>query len=325
LYEVAFSSEGVETNFTFMRLMKVLKVMRTLRTVRVLRVFRELRLMIESMFSSMRSLFWACIMIALVNYIFGACFAQAMAIHLSEMGDDELAMKSQEIIMYWGSVARSMDTLYMCSTSGESWRFPSAYLHSFSPWLYGVFLIYISFFLFVVVNTLTSIILEAVMSNAWKNKQENVAHEMRKRDVYVKQFEALYMKLNMDEPGSLSFAELEKKFADPKMVAFMHALEIEVSDVEQFFSSLATNGTDAVDLQSFVDGCMRLKGVARSLDLACLANAHTNLCKRQTDFEKRLWHELSKVSKTSTVIVDALNDLTDRITSLDRASSVLPL
>merc|ERR1711972_704328 len=108
---------------------------------------------------------------------------------------------------------------------------------------------------------------------SWKNKQESVAHEMRKRDSYVKQFEHLYRKLDMDESGPLRFEDLERKFADPKMVAFMQALEIDVNDVEQFFSSLATNGTDAVDLQSFVDGCMRLKGVARNLDLACLANA----------------------------------------------------
>jgi len=304
LVAVSTGFMGGGTNFSFMRLLKVLKVLKTLRTVRVLRMFRELRLMIHSVFGSIRSLFWAIIMISLVTYIFGCCFTQAMALSLDELPESETAEKEQ-ILFYWGSVLRSMNTLYWCSTGGENWRFPAMHLLNFSLPIYCLFLVYISFFLFVVVNTLTSIIIEATMHSASKERSEVINEELKRKHYYIKSFEALYRRLE-EGSGGVTIDQLEKHLADEEMQAFMQSLDIDASDINQFFASLSSDTSGSIDLDTFVVGCMKLKGSARSMDLMCLYHSHMNLVRSSKLFEERTLKQLMKLEASTDAVMRAL-------------------
>merc|ERR1740121_2840658 len=54
------------------------------------------------------------------------------------------------------------------------------------------------------------------------------------------------------------------------MDALLASLDLEISDVDAFFNLLDYDGNGAVDIDEFTLGCMRLKGTARSLDVARL-------------------------------------------------------
>merc|ERR1719469_1204369 len=47
-------------------------------------------------------------------------------------------------------------------------------------------------------------------------------------------------------------------------------LELDVSQAHDFFELLDTDGSNEVSLAEFMDGCMRLKGQARSVDVNML-------------------------------------------------------
>jgi len=177
--------------------------------------------------------------------------------------------------------------LYMSSTSGDSWRFAALPLWEVSVFVYWLFLIYIAFFLFVVVNTLTSIIIEATMSNAAKERHEIIQDELKKKASYVSSFKELYSKLDDDGSGDVSMGELSKHLHDAEMLAFMQSLDLDASDIEQFFSALSINGELSVDVETFVVGCMKLKGSARSMDLLSLCHAHRRLAIHQRRWESR--------------------------------------
>jgi len=276
-------------------------------------MFRELRLMIESVFGSLKSLIWALLMIAMVTYIFGCIFTQAMALHLTDLGAEGGAdggadggKAVAEIMYYWSTVLRSMNTLYMCSTSGESWRYPSDHLYNFSGFVYVLFVVYISFFSFVVVNSLTSIIIEATMHHATHERSEVIAEELKRKRSYISQFEQLFKKLDDDHSGDISLDELEKHLNDEGMLAFMQSLDIDASDISQFFSLLALDGSNAVDVESFVVGCMKLKGTARSMDLLCLYNSHVNLSRAHRRFEQKVSEDMGRLQESTQAVLRIL-------------------
>lgn len=282
------------TNFSFMRLLKTWKMMRTWRTIRVLRMLRELRLMLSSVFGGIRSMLWALLMVALVTYMFSCCFTQAMAIHLSDIPEED-ENKKKAILRSWGSVLLSMDTLFMCSTGGDDWKVPSTHLREFSGMIYALFLIYISFFLFVVTNTLTSIIMEGTMTRATTEKSDIIASRLKQKYEHIKLFKELYSRIDADNSGDLSMDEMHRHMQDQRAVAFFQSLDIDVSDVEQFFGTLSQDGTTSVDLETFVIGCMKLKGTARSMDLQCLYSSYVCFARSTKHFQEGLALELASL------------------------------
>jgi hypothetical protein len=233
-------------------------------------------------------------LIVLVTYVFGCLFTQSVAIFLSTTPEAAPEIK-ETLLAYWGSVSLAMDTLYQASTSGDGWRFAAQPLWEISWYAYALFLIYIAFFLFVVVNTLTSLIIEATITNAAKESHQVIQDEYKKKAAYVNKFKELYANLDADHSGDISLSELSRYLTDPALLAFMESLEIDASDIEQFFAAVSGDGELSVDVETFVVGCMKLKGNARSMDLLSLCHAHRKLAFRHRVYESRVLAEFGVV------------------------------
>mmetsp|Transcript_61352 Transcript_61352/g.109179 ORF Transcript_61352/g.109179 Transcript_61352/m.109179 type:complete len:115 (+) Transcript_61352:2-346(+) len=78
---------------------------------------------------------------------------------------------------------------------------------------------------------------------------------------------SLFNKMEMDANARVTAEEFSKHIHDTKMVAFCEAMEVEPADLIAFFSALSGNGKHSVDLDTFVVGCMKLRGTAKSADL----------------------------------------------------------
>jgi len=132
---------------------------------------------------------------------------------------------------------------------------------------YTLFLFYISFFLLVVMNTLTSLFLEATIQNADKDKDTVVRETIRKKKEYMKRAAELFEILDADGSGEITEEEFEMHAKDPEMVAFASSLDVDVTDIAQFYDVLSCQGKFKVDCETFVVGCMASKGSAMSLDI----------------------------------------------------------
>merc|ERR1712190_432199 len=72
----------------------------------------------------------------------------------------------------------------------------------------------------------------------------------------------------------ITYDQFARSANDPDVLAFAETLEIELFDLKQFFSVLSANNKRPVNLESFVIGCIKLKGMAKSMDLLDLIYAH---------------------------------------------------
>jgi len=265
--DLTAAQQGTGGNVVFLRVVRLMKMLKLLRMVRIMRMFKELRLIVTSIKGSLKSMFWAILLILIITYIVGICFLQAGTTYLQESGKNLSEEEIATIKEYWGRLSMAMLSLYMASTNGTGWKEMANSLIPVGYPFYMLFLLYIAFFMFVVMNTLTSLFIEATISNAEKDNHMLIRTELQKRSAYLQRAEELFQKMDQDESGDISEEEFRKHADDPEMLAFASSLELDVSDIAQFYSVLSCRGKYPVDMDTFVVGCLKLKGSARSLDL----------------------------------------------------------
>jgi len=81
------------------------------------------------------------------------------------------------------------------------------------------------------------------------------------------------------------------------MIAFASSLELDVTDIAQFYSMLSCRGKYTVDVDTFVNGCIKLKGAARSMDLQGLIA-----------LQKRNSHNIEQLSDVCDHILAAMQE-----------------
>lgn len=65
----------------------------------------------------------------------------------------------------------------------------------------------------------------------------------------------------------MSLAELEKHLDNPWVKAYFSGLDIDPSEATVIFTLMDTDGSNSVSIDEFVDGTMKLKGHAKSIDI----------------------------------------------------------
>merc|ERR1719203_494940 len=78
------------------------------------------------------------------------------------------------------------------------------------------------------------------------------------------------MELDTSQSGSLTIDEFQKHIEDDKIQAIFRSRHIDLGHVQTLFFLLDVDETGDVDMEEFVQGVLRLKGGATSMDLAVL-------------------------------------------------------
>jgi len=302
---VILINKDFKSNLVILRTLRVIRFFKVLRMVRVFRLFKELRLIVASITGSMKSMFWAVMHIVIITFIVGITFLQASTSYLQDNKGNVTEEEIQAIQANWGRLTTAMLALYMASTGGDGWRSMANALIPVGYPFYILFLLYISFFLFVVMNTLTSLFIENTIQNAEKDKSMVIRDTIQQKKDYMKRAVELFQSLDQDGSGVITEEEFEMHATDAEMVAFASSLEIDVVDVAQFYDMISCGGKYSVDCETFVVGCMALKGTARSMDLQGLVA-----------LQKRAGDTLDTVAWECRQILAQIEDLTHQKLSL---------
>merc|ERR1712032_985818 len=146
-------------NISFMRVLRILRMVKVMRLIRVLRFFRELRKMMFSILACMTSLMWALMLLFLIMFLFSILFLQGAIGFLEEKGNFDAHHADFE--RWYPSLYSTMFSLVLVITGGTDWLEvvrPLREIH----WAYElIFIFYILFVIFGVVNVLTGVFLES--------------------------------------------------------------------------------------------------------------------------------------------------------------------
>mmetsp|Transcript_81507 Transcript_81507/g.253020 ORF Transcript_81507/g.253020 Transcript_81507/m.253020 type:complete len:595 (+) Transcript_81507:97-1881(+) len=252
-------------NISVLRVARVVRVVRVARVIRVMRFFRELRMMIFSILGSMKSLAWVILILAMTFFMFGITFTSATTVFLDTLDKFQDAGNA-DLVEHFATLDRSILTLFMAMSGGNDW---SLYYHALDPlpMHQGLFLLYITFAVFAVVNVVTGVFVETALGANHADKEVVVHEELEAKKAYLKSMREVFDEMDEDDTGCISISEFENKLNDERVIAYFNALKLDVSDARTLFRLLDYDQSNEVNIDEFLTGCYQLQGESRSLDM----------------------------------------------------------
>jgi len=210
-------------------------------------------------------------------YMFAIMFTSAASeyitglqsmMHLSSQQSASL----QSLQLSFGTVMRSMRTLYESVTGGHDWGVTADHLREIhTAWLV-MFLFYQFFATFAMMNVVTGVFCNGAIEGAQQDHNEVLAAHVASVDMYVKQFRALFKQIDTNHSGTISAQELEQHLEDPAVKAYFLSVDIQPHEAETVFALIDKEIDSDIDLEEFILGCVGLRGNARAVDLARMSH-----------------------------------------------------
>merc|ERR1719253_2421034 len=93
-----------------------------------------------------------------------------------------------------------------------------------------------------------------------------VTDTIKHKAMYTDKLHQFFIEADTSGDGYMSFEEFQELLTHPKALTYMATLELDVHEAESLFL-LLDDGDDKVSFDKFVQGIVRLKGQARSMDV----------------------------------------------------------
>jgi len=259
---------NVLTNMRLLRILRIAKITRAFRIVRLVRFIRSLRTLLLCIGRTLRAMAWSAVLLALIIFLFGLIFTDICTEYLAQdTVDVELATFLE---LRSGSLVDSMHTLYASITGGFTWIEARDAFARISPIWGLLFETYIAFCNFAVLNVMTGVFCQSAIESAEKDHELNLESVSQEKEKYFRAVRRLFTQLDQNSDGGITRKEFERAWSDPVLQTVFDALEISSTDAWDLFRQLDRDGSGEVDVDEFLEGCMMIKGPARSIDVVCI-------------------------------------------------------
>eukprot|EP00405_Crypthecodinium_cohnii_P007411 CAMPEP_0206422920 /NCGR_PEP_ID=MMETSP0324_2-20121206/2380_1 /ASSEMBLY_ACC=CAM_ASM_000836 /TAXON_ID=2866 /ORGANISM="Crypthecodinium cohnii, Strain Seligo" /LENGTH=428 /DNA_ID=CAMNT_0053887397 /DNA_START=137 /DNA_END=1423 /DNA_ORIENTATION=- len=262
---------------------KILNVLRTARLARMVRVaqrvhaFKEAWMLIRGLSDSVRTLFWTCVVVCFVTYIFAIFGLLAIIMPLQERYNEllsqqatdedslETVLKLEEVLEISTGMDQLMYTLIQI-LMGDSYHSFTRTIMKHLQWSWLYFYSYIAVAVLVLMNLVTAIIVDNALSTSRMDEESQVKQKEMAKDRDIRELKKLFDTMDADGSGTLSWDEFKDSFDDPEMSKKWVLLDFQPGECRELFS-LLDDGDGEIATEEFFDGLRRMKGLAQSKDI----------------------------------------------------------
>lgn len=267
------------SGFRLLRVMKIARLVRAIRVVKVLRFIRALRVLVFSIIHTMRSLVWSLVLLFVIMYSFGILFADAITDYILQNGDHIPQHIADGLVRHFGSLVTSMNTLFRAISGGVTWEAPAEFLHYVGPEWTCVFTFYVAFCCFAVLNVMTGVFCHSAITGAEKDQDLVVQALLHEKVAIKNKLMELFERVD-DGTGRIGLAEFEMQFENESVKAVFESLGLGTMDAWTLFQILDSDGNRFIDMDEFVESCIRNRGSAKAVDV-CALRHQINKVRRQ--------------------------------------------
>jgi len=259
LTEVVIAAAGLGGSLSAMRL---LRMIRCIRLLRICRSVQELRTIVYSIVKTFRMLLWTVVLLASLVYMVSVYFTQVVADSLRDRPD--LAGEAPGLARRYGTLARTMQSMSQAISGGISWYELADPLYDHVSAANGLlFYAYIAFSVFAMMNVITGIMVESALQSAKERRDSDM---VRCLEEVMKAGPGTAAR----EDGVMTREQFEQHIRSPAMVSYFNSIDLDISNAAALFDLLDVDKADAIGVEDFIGGCLRLQGPAQAIDLAAL-------------------------------------------------------
>jgi len=283
-----FTEGAIKEAVEQMGVFRILRLGRVIRLIRMVRLIPELKSMVYLISASMWSFFWTLMLLLLLLY----CFAVYYTEQSSVLAKEHKGSIAADIRVHWGSVPKSILTLYSAITGGDDWHNFVKVFEGDSTYFVNVFIFcaYIAFAILVMLNLVTGVFVEGAQRIIKEDKDNEMIRQVCK----------LFKAADIDGNHTISYDEFQAQIDANRMDDYFQAVELSRQEARQLFKLLDVDRSDSLSVEEFVRGTLRLKGPARSVDLAALTYDYNSTKSMLNKIEARVGHIMLMLGKVTT-------------------------
>eukprot|EP00421_Protoceratium_reticulatum_P017217 CAMPEP_0168395402 /NCGR_PEP_ID=MMETSP0228-20121227/20025_1 /TAXON_ID=133427 /ORGANISM="Protoceratium reticulatum, Strain CCCM 535 (=CCMP 1889)" /LENGTH=691 /DNA_ID=CAMNT_0008408833 /DNA_START=81 /DNA_END=2156 /DNA_ORIENTATION=+ len=255
--------------FSVLRFIRLLRIIRGTRAIRMRRFIRELSIMVYSITGAVKPLFWSVVLTSAMLLIFAVFFVDGAIVFNVQRGLDKQE-PSESLMRFFETLPIGTASLFMAMSGGVDWREIWDALEPLQPEYRFVFLVFISFSILALLNVVTAVFVDAAIKMSQNDQELRVQQEVERKVEFIHNMQRIFEELDTNSSGTLTLEEFEKQMQDENVLTFMSTLELDVDQVRTLLMLLDRDQNGEVDIDEFITGCIRLKGGAKSLDMAML-------------------------------------------------------
>lgn len=291
---ISVEKSNILANTSSARIVRVVRITRIVsmtRVVRLLRFVSSLRLLVVSILATIQSLGWAMVFLGALIYVFAIYYTVAVTDYIveTENVDPRLLILLDD---HWKYLHTSMFTLFKAIASGISWSDVVDPLKELRGDLIFVFIVYMVFTYFAVLNVMTGVFCQSAIEGASKMEDQKVKNHLRSIQNSVGTIKKFFETLDTDGSGAISIKELRSLDLHDELRHLLAALDMDCDDISMLFKLLDADGSESIDFDEFVAGCVRLKGQAKTFDLLALRYEHRWIGQQLAQFMDETHHAL---------------------------------
>jgi len=297
LMETVFVGVGLE--LSYIRVLRLFRIFRTLRVVRTVHFFVA---------NSILSLIWALTLIVFTMVMFSAVLLQGATTYiLDNVGSTDPVVQSnvEYLEEFFYSLPMAVLTLFMAITSGVSW-WDAERVFLDVGFQYGLlFLLYISVMFLALLNIVTGIFVNDAVEMSQMDRDIVMRFEEDKRKQYAHCLREFFHELDANDNGIVTFDEFKAHLVANGPGIFSY-LGLEVWDAVNIFEALDLDGSRQLDIREFMDGCMQLRGGARTFDMVTLMRENKGIMDEVSRTSHQTLAHLEGLERSVKAVVPAL-------------------
>lgn len=270
--------------------LRVLRLLRIARHIQDIRMLNGMWMVVQGLLGSLRSLVWTAGFLLIIIY----CFAVALVTLTGQ--DETLEAEWQDKDFYIGSVFRSALTVCQVFTL-DNWA--SAVVRPLigSGNISGpiIFLTAIIVCNFGVLNIIIALMVErmSTMTTETERRKGKILKQVEEK--IIESLLKDFVDSDEDSNGMLEKIEFQNLLDKKSVKDKLQLLGIRANEANDIFDILDISGDGYVDVQEFVEGLSRIRGMAKSVDLLYLICFTKRQCCRAKECVKRVRAMSAKV------------------------------
>eukprot|EP00916_Digyalum_oweni_P020886 GHVL01034781.1.p1 GENE.GHVL01034781.1~~GHVL01034781.1.p1 ORF type:complete len:453 (-),score=51.73 GHVL01034781.1:2342-3592(-) len=231
------------------------------RLFRLIRFSQPLKTIVQGVLAALALIGWVVIIVTAMLFVCACFLTRQTGQHV-----DPNNLEYGELKEFYGTVGKSMLTLFQLMTL-ENWT-DIAHMHiKFQPTIWFFYVVYIICANLLLFSIITATIIEQVMETSRRHEMDTA----KKLSVYTDEIKANLVKIfkmsDYENDGILSLDEFKRALNQDNVIRMLNRLDVAVVDAEELFAILDENGDGGLTQEEFVEGCLRIKGSAKSKHL----------------------------------------------------------
>eukprot|EP00927_Polykrikos_kofoidii_P020175 TRINITY_DN19507_c0_g1_i2.p1 TRINITY_DN19507_c0_g1~~TRINITY_DN19507_c0_g1_i2.p1 ORF type:complete len:814 (+),score=149.24 TRINITY_DN19507_c0_g1_i2:42-2444(+) len=269
-------------NVAFVRVLRVMRILRVLRLARLLQFVGELSVVTHAIIGSMRALLGTLLLLLLLVYCVGIFFTQVVTAHRVRSIQIDQRESDPRLRVYWGSLWRTMLTLFESCFGGLDWDDAVMPLTDISEMMAVSFVLFIAFVLIAMMNIITGIFVESAIRKAESVK----ATSLRK---FLKGHLCFESNENSTQNMTIERSQLQAILDNPHTKTQLLDYGVDANEAELLFEFLRRDDAETVDANELLAGMIRLRIGTRFIDtltlLASIRDVQVQMREALTDFD----------------------------------------